>query len=340
MMLYEQEDNNKTIFLKDAIIMCDNIEDLRNQILPMIKTQQEQWAIKVNEIITDNGYTKKGFADKCGVSRVTVDKWCKGSIPKSRETFLRIGMAAHYDIPRMNQLLQRYGQYPGLYSKSLEDCICIFVLNNDYGDEAAEKYQYILDRIKGNIIKENIDDQENVNTDDFNELLLKVSDENELDEFIYNNSALFSYAYHRFYAYVKICIDANYKDFASSVSDMAEGQGWSSSLKQCVSAIRQNKWYPTRNKIISLGLHLSMDHDQVNQMLELAHMEPLCAKNIFESVVMYILEDASINNMLDVESDEFDPDELCRYAKQIMAEMKIPEIEAFISELEEIDDEW
>ena len=339
-MLYEQDDNNKTVFLKDAIIMCDDIDDLKGQILPKIKTQQEQWAHKVSEIISENGYTKKGFADKCGVSRVTVDKWCKGSIPKSRETFLKIGMAAHYDIPRMNQLLQRYGQYPELYSKSLEDCICIFVLNNDYGDDAAGKYQYILDRIKGNIIEGDSSEKENVNTDDFNDLLLKVSDEIELDEFIYNNSALFSYAYHKFYAYVKMCINANYKDFASSVFDMAEGQGWSSSLKQCVSAIRQNKWYPTRNKIISLGLHLSMDHDQVNQMLELAHMEPLCAKNIFESVVMYILEDASVNNILDAESDEFDPDELCRYAKQIMTDMKIPEIEAFISELEEIDNEW
>ena len=83
-----------------------------------------------------------------------------------------------------------------------------------------------------------------------------------------------------------------------------------------------------------------MDHDQINQMLELAHMEPLCAKNIFESVVMYILEDASINNILDTDSEEFDPDALCRYAKQVMTDMQIPEIEAFISELEEIDNEW
>ncbi|MBQ8084767.1 MAG: helix-turn-helix transcriptional regulator [Lachnospiraceae bacterium] len=331
---------NRTVFLRDAIIMCDNLDDLKNQIIPMMKTQQEQWAHKVNEIIKENGYTKKDFAEKCGVSRVTVDKWCKGSIPKSRETYLKIGMAAHYDISNMNQLLMRYGQYPGLYSKSLEDCVCMFVLNNNYGDEAADKYRYILDRIKSNLIGNDRFDKTNIDTDDFNEQLLKVSDEDALDEFIYNNSALFSYAYHKFYAYVKMCINANYKGFASSVFDMAEGQGWSSSLKQCVSAIRQNKWYPTRNKIISLGLHLSMDHDQVDEMLGLAHMEPLCAKNIFETVVMYILEDADINNMLDSEAEEYDPDELCRYAKQIMMDMDIPEIEAFISELEEIDNEW
>ena len=38
-------------------------------------------------------------------------------------------MIAQYDIERMNQLLQRYGRYPALYSKNLEDCVCIFVLN-------------------------------------------------------------------------------------------------------------------------------------------------------------------------------------------------------------------
>ena len=292
----------KTVYLKDAIIMCDNLEDLKTQILPMMKSQQEQWSRKVMEIISENEYTKKDFAEKCGVSRVTVDKWCKGSIPKSRETFLRIGMAAHYDIVKMNQLLMRYGQYPGLYSKSLEDCICIFVLNNEFGDNAAEKYKYILDRIKDNLIQNDLENKDNVDTDDFNDLLLKVSDEEALEEFIYNNSALFSFAYHKFYAYVKMCINANYHNFASSVYDLAEGQGWSSSLKQCVSAIRQNKWYPTRNKIISLGLHLSMDHDQVDEMLSLAHMEPLCAKNIFETVFMYRLEDASINNMLDTDT--------------------------------------
>ena len=114
---------------------------------------------------------------------------------------------------------------------------------------------------------------------------------------------------------------------------MAVVQGWSSSLRQCVSAIRQNKWYPTRNKIISLGLHLSMDHEQVDKMLELAHMEPLYAKNIFESVIIFILDTASLNNIFDTESDEFDPDELCKYARKILSELDYPEMDTFISEL-------
>ncbi len=330
----------ESIYIKDEISICEDIEVLKARIFPMIKSQQEQWIGKINGIITENKYTKTKFAEVCGVSRVSVDKWCKGSIPRNRETFLRIGMAAHYDIEKMNQLLQRYGQYPALYSKSLEDCVCMYILTRDFGAEPIEKYDYILNRIKENITRNDAEETENVSTARFDAKLAQVQGEEELEQFIADHIAIFSFTYHKFYAYVKMNIAANYAGYANSVFELAEGQGWSSSLRQCVSAIRQSTWYPTRNKIISLGLHLSMDHDQIDEMLELAHMEPLCAKNIFESVIMFILDDASLNNMLDPDSETYDPDELCRYAREILNALDLPEVESFISELPEMDDAW
>lgn len=330
----------ETVYIREEIARCEDIEDLKKRILPLINTQKDQWAKKIQEILEETGYTKTKFADACGVSRVSVDKWCKGSIPKNRETFLRIGMVAEYDLERMNQLLQRYGRYPALYSKCLEDCICMFVITKDFGHETISKYQYALDKIKSTIICDDGETSKNVDTDEFDEKLSEVRDLDGLERFITDNIAMFSYSYHKFYAYVKMCIEANYQDYSSSVYDMAEGQGWSSSLRQCVSAIRQKKWYPTRNKIISLGLHLSMDHEQIDELLELAHMEPLCGKNIFESVIMFVLDDASLNNMLDEESAEYDPDQLCRYAREVLSELNLPELNTFISELAEIDDAW
>lgn len=333
----------ETVFIKDEISRCEDLEELKKKIFPLLRSQQDQWAQKVIEIIQERGFTKSKFADICGVSRVSVDKWCKGAIPKNRETFLRIGMAAGYDVPRMNQFLQRFGRYPSLYSKSLEDCVCIYVLNHDYGAETSEKYQYILGQIKSTIIRdEETEMAEDISTVKFDEKLSDIHNEDELETFISDNIAIFANSYHKFYAYVKMNISANYMDpdFAGSIYEMAQIQGWSSSLKQCVSAIRQNKWYPTRNKIISLGLHLSMDHEQIDDMLKLAHMEPLCAKNIFESVIMFILDDASLNDMLNINADDYDPDELCSYARQILSELNMPEVEDFISELPEEDDAW
>ena len=75
-------------------------------------------------------------------------------------------------------------------------------------------------------------------------------------------------------------------------------------------------------------------------MLKLAHMEPLCAKNIFESVVMFILDDAELNNRLDQDSEDYDPNELYVYAESILNKIDIPEVRDFISEISEKQDEW
>lgn len=69
--------------------------------------------------------------------------------------FLQIGMVAGYNIEKMNQLLQRYGQYPSLYSKSLEDCVCMFALDHYFEEEKIDNYKYILGRIKETIVREN-----------------------------------------------------------------------------------------------------------------------------------------------------------------------------------------
>jgi transcriptional regulator with XRE-family HTH domain len=350
-----EENDYETRFIREEIGRCEDLEELKARIFPLLQSQQELWIQKMQEILAESGLTKSAFAKRCRVSRVSVDKWCKGAIPKNRETFLRIGMAAEYDLEKMNQLLRRYGQYPELYSKSLEDCVCIYVLNHrvemdGFGNSASEKrgeaygltaYDYILSQIKENMAADANMEIPDINTAQFAERLSQVEDADALTQFIYDNIATFSSAYQKFYAYVKMYVTINYQRYSSSVANLAEGQGWSSSLRQCVSAIRQNKWYPTRNKIISLGLHLSMDHEQIDEMLTLAHMEPLCAKNLFESVILFILDDAELNNMLDTESEEFDPDELCRYARKVLLELDLPEIDAFLAELPDLDtDIW
>lgn len=322
--------------IRDQIARCESLEELKENIFPELQTQQRQWVTRINKILEDTGYGKTEFGEICGVSRVTVNKWCNGSIPKRRETFLIIGMAAGYDTAQTNQLLQRYGRYPALYSKSLEDCACIFVLNHAQSLDSREKiatYRQILDRIKNAIVRNDAAEAEEIDTEKFDEKLSDVRDEEELERFVTDNIAVFSGAYHKFYMYVLQYVEENKELYkAANVYELALGQGWTSSLRQCISAIRQKKWYPTRNKILSLGLHLGMEHEDVDEMLELAHMEPLCSRNIFESVLMFILDDAAMNDITD-------PDEICVYARDVLSRMELPEVDAFISELAEIGEE-
>ena len=336
MMDNNNENTLYTSFIKDEIGRCESSDDLKKYIMPLLKTQQEQWALRIQRIVEESGYTKSKFAELCGVSRVTLDKWCKGSIPRNRETFLIIGLIANYNIEEMNRFLERYGRYPGLYSKSLDDCICIFVINNYLGTDKLEKYNYILKKIKEKILIEEEAGTEKFGTQFFNEKLSDVKTEEELEKFIEENIKVFTTAYHEFYAQVKTFIDVNLEidNGSISVAEMAKAQRWSSSLRQCVSAIRQKKWFPTRNKIISLGLHLSMVLDEIDDLLEAAHMEPLCAKNPFESIIMYVLINAELNETIVPEEDS-----LCKDAKEALSEFEFEEAELFLSELLGVENE-
>lgn len=322
---------NETEYIRDEIARCEDIPEFKEKILPILQTQQLAWAKKISEIIETNKITKTKLAQDCKVSRVSVDKWCKGSIPKARETFLRIGLSADYNIDDMNKLLQRYGRYPALYSKSLEDCICIYAIRNIESDRRIEFYDMLLEQMKAKIgsPKESGEMLETVYMD---QKLVNITGEDQLQDFIEENAGVFASAYNRLYSYIIAFIEANYMGEGFNVYNLAESQEWSSSLRQCVSAINQKKWYPTRNKIISLGIHLNMDRGQVDEMLKCAHMEPLCAKNIFESVIIFILEYADINGMIDGDTAE-DVDMVLHLAKKVMKEFDIPEIEEFITEL-------
>jgi hypothetical protein len=62
-------------------------------------------------------------------------------------------------------------------------------------------------------------------------------------------------------------------------------------------------------------------------------MEPLCARNILECVIIYVLEYAWANDKANPDSLEYVEDFSQNYTRQILGELDIPEIKPFISEL-------
>ncbi len=326
----------RTHYLKEEVSKCEDINELVDTILPRLKTLKEQWSIKIKEIIKETGLSSEDFGELVNVSRATVYKWRKGAIPRERETFFKIGMAANYEKEQIDKLLQRYGQFSDIYAKNLKDCICNFVIKHWSGKEAIEKYNYILSRIESDLF--NIDvDYEDMETLEFEEKLSTIKDESELEQFIFENTGIFRSVYHKFYAQVKIYLKANLDNYNKNITSIADGQGWSSSLKQAVSGINQGKWVPTRNKIIALGIYLNMSLSQVDNLLELAHMEPLCPKNILESVIIFALEDAELNNKLCREDANFDPDELYTCVRMYLEKVNSDCVKSLIKELQEMD---
>ncbi len=324
-----------TCDLEDQVRRCDDPSDFRREILPRLQDERIAWKEKINSIIAENHYTRDSFARLCEVTRPAVSKWCNGSLPSGREHFIRIGFAAHYDLKKFNFFLQRYGKYPALYPKSLEDSVCIFVLNSEIYPHTYQLYTLILGKIESAMKNMRVPvSSPSYDTSALGEELLKVQSEDELVEFIKQNASSYLHKYEKFYSYVQAFIVANNYDKINdkqySIHSLANTQGWTSSMRQCVSAIRQRKWFPLRRKVIALGLHLNMTVEQVNQMLSFAQMETLCAKNPVEAAIIYTLIDAELNDQIFCDGGN----DLCDLARKTLEALDLAGDDLLLNDLE------
>lgn len=317
--------STKTLF--DRVSRCESLEEYK-ELFKSLGDHREEWSKQINRILTKNNYSVTEFAKKCKVSRVTVQKWKNGSLPKSRETFIRIGFAANYNLEEMNNFLERYGRCQRLYARNLEDSVCIFVLTSEDIEHTYEKCEAIIDLIKKEMEEAFIEEKLLYDTADVLSKLIKLHSLEELVEFIKKNAGIFANQYNRFYSFVEMYINLNRIGDTSDKNNISMLMtNCSPSLKFCVYDIVNHKWYPKRNKIISLGIYLNMSAEQINEMLRLVNMEELCARNPFENSIIYALESAMLENVIC-----FGTDGLRNYVKNILVSLGFTDVEFLLDE--------
>lgn len=311
---------------------CDDIEELKRKILPLLQDQRSAWIEKIEQILSDNNYTCKQLAQLCKVSEPAVRKWRRGSLPQSRDMYIRIGFAAGYNLEKMNAFLKRYGKCPQLYVKSLEDSVCMFVLTSDHLAHTYETYLRVLTMVKQEFQGATEVQRKAYTTGHLSECFTNLRTLDEMTEFAKKHAASYEKAYSRLYSYILAFLHVNLQSEYTAEGDgrkasfyaMATESQWSSSLRHCISEIRNKRWFPLRHKIISLGLHLNMDTDAINRMLLYAQMEPLYAKNPLEASIMWAIEEARLCSDVDAIIPDGSSD-LCVFVKDILTQLNLDE---------------
>lgn len=316
----------------DDIERCEELKEFKAKILPLLQGQRAMWSAKIEEIMEKQNLSCRQMAKLCDVSEPAVRKWRKGSLPQSRDMYIRIGFAAGYGLDEMNSFLTRYGKCPQLYVKSMEDSICIFVLQSSTLEHTYENYTNLLNIVKSEFENEPAEQHEPYPTVNLSERLADVHSLDEMIAFAKMNVPSYRQAYNRLYDYINFYLMLNLSSEyiidgdgrISSVHSMTTESRWSSSLCHCVYEIHQRKWFPLRHKVISLGLHLNMDTDSINQMLQFAQMEPLYAKNPIEAAIIWAINEAKLNS----ENDEIIQDGsrfLCDFVKDKLEQLGLTE---------------
>lgn len=311
---------------------CGDIDELKERLLPLLQSQRASWMEKIEQILSENNYTCKQLAELCKLSEPAVRKWRKGSLPQGRDVYIRIGFAAGYNLKEMNAFLQRYGKCPQLYVKSLEDSVCMFVLQSESLAHTYETYLNLLDLIKQELQGTATIERQAFTTTHLSEYFANVRSTEELIGFAKTHAPSYKQAYSRLYSYILAFLQLNLKNEVvndgdgrkASFHSMASESGWSSSLRHCISEIRNKRWFPLRHKVISLGLHLNMDTEEINKMLQYAQMEPLYVKNPVEASIVWAIEEAKLSSL----EDEIIPDgssDLCDFVKNVLIQLGLDE---------------
>lgn len=286
--------DGNTQICNDQVARCEDLDQFK-EIIDMNSQYYRNWKLYINRLVEVNHLNYVQMGDLCMCSKNTVKRWCnEGKIPQNRETFLKIALGLRMNLEETNHLLRRYGKYPGLYPKCLEDAICIYAINNPISNKKSYVYyQELKQRYIRFLHKSKIGSVNNeVNTQFLSQELNLKNTEADFELFIEQNEKVFQNSYHKLLSFIEMFIKAQ----ESNMHEFVKEHALNAAFDKMLSQLRNKKEVPRRMKLIILGVHLNMSLEQLNEMLSYAYMEPICAKDKIESAVLYAVENAYLNN--------------------------------------------
>lgn len=277
------------------------------------------WSDHVLPMLSARDLNASAIAEGCSVKLKTAKTFCE-KIPTKRKNVIMMAMMMRLSVEETNDLLMRWGKYQKLYAKHPEDAIWIYLLNKGGSDhphalfqdyyaqyekmrkiynKSAEKKHYTP--MESRVVHENIIKSAAVhstyaeNDEDFKELMLRIIPS-------------FEEAYQKLMDYIdvfftdievdqsrRLGLDTQHTKHLNgkiTPNDMFKNNAYfRSAYYSKISALKKKHTMPSRLFLIALGIHLSMDTDELNTMLELAGMGPLCPKDRLEGAIVFFMEE-------------------------------------------------
>lgn len=299
--------DGRTDDLCQALTKCEDINDMR-LFLDCNNEYFTDWKAFINYLLDLGGYSYTQFARICNMSRNTIISWCEhGKLPRSREQFIRIGFAVKMSLDEINDFLQRYGKYPKLNAKNIEDAITVFSLCShlDYNQclELKEHFSPILLRTLRVRKFDRNNDYRYFSTKELEDELTGVKTLCDFEKFVEKNAEAFTNSYVQlldfldsYVAINTIDADRNSGTLNAFLCEVIDDSSVVACFNTMVSKLRCYGIVPSRIHLIALGIHLGMTSDDISIMLGFAGMEPLCVRDKLESIILFAAENMILQN--------------------------------------------
>ena len=259
------------------------------------------WQEFIGPKIKKKGLKYTHIAEGCGVSRPIASAF-DTHIPVRRSNVIMLAMMLGMNEAETNDLLARHARFHKLYPKNPEDAIWIYLLEKGGSDVPAALFDAYWDvyleesaRCKGNAPQRYAKGTVAV----FNEIksdarkakaacIAEASSDAVYREMVHRHIQEYGNGYWRLEEF----IDRKFEAFRTSPNQMWENHTkFKSAYYDRMQALREDRKLPERMFLVALGIHLELDKEDINKMLELAGMAPLYAKDRLEGAVIFLLEE-------------------------------------------------
>lgn len=297
---------------------CENLEQYE-ELVQENRALYVGWSEHVLPMLTKCGIGPEELAHGCGVNKKTAEGFCE-KIPTKRKNVIMMAMMMHLSVEETNDLLMRWAKFQRLYSRHPEDAIWIYLLQKGGSNQPKKLFQtYYAQYEKMREIYLASEMQKSSNPMEtgvvFNHIITSarkektaVENDEEFNTMMRQIIPSFEESYQKLLDYIDVFFTDIEVDQCDRLglekqrtkhlngkirpNDLLENNpSFRSIYYPKMSKLKKNREMPSRLFLIALGIHLSMDTDQLNTMLELAGMGPLCPKDKLESAIVFFLEE-------------------------------------------------
>lgn len=315
----EGHPGKKTIEFENEILDCYGRREFE-LLIEENESMFRDWESKIGPML-ENGprgrVSNEQLAEGLGLSVNCVSGF-RHAIPAKRRSVIMMAVLLRLSVPETNELLCSWAKYQKLYAKHPEDAIFIYILNNGGSDHPKALFEAYWDiytglrkqelrkrgaavRMDTMVLEERIGRvrrADGVNPQADLEFMEMMREYIQTYEDGYQKLADYIEA-----QFIRVCESHTGLLTEEELSRLKENKKITANILFRNDKSYKNRYYnrirnirrkhevPKRAFLISMGIRLAMNTAQINKMLWLAGMQPLCAKDRLESALIFYLEE-------------------------------------------------
>ena len=312
-----------TDILERKITQCENWGEME-ELMARYRALYVSWTAHIQLLFEKHHLNTAKIMKGCGVKEgVARGFWTK--IPAQRESVIMLAMMMHMTVDETNELLTRWGRFSRLYARNPRDAIWTWLLIQGGSDRPAalfEEYYLIYQEVAGQMKDQDYRDTLIVSKDLENRAKAAKATGNSTEAFracIQDLQPDFEMGYQKLQNFIEgffrnleqedvnmlgvvdLWDKKNEDEFKLVESKdlphkqtpkerFGDDRKWYETYRKHINNLRDNRIVPDRAFLVALGLHMRMNMNTINTMLDLAGMGPLCAKDPLEAVLVFHLE--------------------------------------------------